>query len=325
MSDNLYEILGVEKTATQDEIKANYRKLAKEHHPDIGGDEEKFKSISHAYNVLSDEEKRRNYDNGGGQRMGGNPFADVVNHFRANFHRQQARGRDIRSDIVLSLEEIYRGVKKSIAYSHFVSCVGCAGTGGETQSCDQCGGQGVRVQVIETPMGRMMNQQICGKCQGSGSFISNPCSTCKGAGGVIRQDVVNIDIPEGISDGHSFVVNGGGDYIRNGTPGDFYIVIRENNSKELYREGNDLIKKITLGYVDFIIGNDYILQTFDGQIKIEIPQLSKVGDKLRIKSKGFKKNGLIGDMIVILELELPKMISEEEKELLTKIKNLNNG
>ncbi len=321
MSNNLYEILGVEKTASQEEIKKSYRNLSKIHHPDAGGNEETFKEINNAYSILSDEEKRRNYDTGG--RQGArftNPFADMVNHFRANAHRQQSKGRTIQSTITLSLEEIYRGVKKTISFTHKVQCGDCSGSGGDSQMCDECGGQGIKVHIFETNQGRIMNQQICHKCNGSGNFISNPCNTCHGSGGVLKQDVINLDIPEGVEHGHTFVVNGGGDYLRNGIAGDFHIVILENTSPDLYREGNDLLKKINVGYVDFIIGNDYILETFDGKIKINIPPLSKNGDKLRVKSKGFNRNGVVGDMIVILNLILPTEIDDEEKELLIKIR-----
>lgn len=324
--EDLYQILGVEKTSSQEEIKKAYRLKAKEHHPDKGGDEEFFKKISHANDVLSNEEKRTQYDNGtlGRHQHGHNPFADIVNQYRNQQRHNNSlrKGRDIRLDIHLSLEEIYTGIKKKIHFSHLVKCNDCGGTGGKEGVCDQCNGEGMRVQIFNTPAGQMMNQQTCGKCRGLGTIITEPCGACKTVGGNVKQDTISLDIPEGVDDGHTFLVNDGGDYTRNGLNGDLYVVVNEINNDIKYREGNDLINKIKLGYVDFIIGNDYILQTFNGKIKIEIPPLSQVGDKLRIKSKGFKKNGLIGDLIVILELELPKSILPEEKELLTKIKNL---
>ena len=316
--EDYYKILGVERNASQDDIKKAYRNLAKTHHPDVGGNEEEFKKISAAYEVLSDEQKRTNYDNGGsggfdpfmGGGFGFNPFAN-----------QQVKGRDIKIDLTLTLEEIYRGVNKKIKFNHSVNCESCSGTGGKDGMCDSCNGQGMLTQVIQTPMGKMMNQRMCNKCRGTGRIIIDPCRICNGFGGVIKNETINIDVPQGINGGHAFVVRGGGDFIKNGLPGDLFIVINELNTPTLYRQGNDIYKKINLSYVDFILGNDYILETFDGKIKINIPELSSIGDNLRIKGKGFKNKEVIGDMILLLDLTLPKQITEEEKELLLQIKN----
>ena len=325
--EDYYKILGVEKTATADEIKKAYRNLAKTHHPDVGGNEEEFKKISVAYETLSNEEKRKRYDSGGDNPMGFDPFdmASRMGGFGFNpFGRQQQRqkGRDIRLDLTLTLEEIYRGVNKKIRFNHSVGCESCGGSGGKDTSCDACNGQGVISQTVQTPMGRMMNQRICGKCRGGGRIIVDPCKTCNGVGTTLKSEMVDVNIPEGIENGHMFAVRGGGDFVNGGEPGDLYIVINELNRPDLYRQGNDIVKKINLSYIDFILGNEYILETFDGKIKINIPELSSVGDNLRIKGKGFKRNGSTGDMIVSLNLTLPKQIGEKEKELLTEIKNI---
>jgi molecular chaperone DnaJ len=333
---DLYEILGVNKNASEDEIKKAYKKLAIQYHPDKNPGnkeaEEKMKEINSAYNTLSDPESRRKYDMGGDQ-MGGfgfDPF-DIASRMRdfgfgfGGRQRHQQKGRDIKINLNLSLEEIYRGTNKKLKFNHSVGCNTCSGTGGKESTCTACNGQGMATQVIETQMGRMVTQHICGKCNGSGKIIIEPCKTCNGVGATISTDTVDLKIPEGVDNGHTFLVKGGGDFIKNGITGDLYVVINELNNPTMQRQGNDLLKKINLSYVDFIIGNDYILDTFDGKIKINVPELSNVGDNLRIKGKGFKKNGIVGDLIVILELVLPKKISEKEKELLTEIKNLKNN
>lgn len=327
--EDYYKILGVEKDATAEQIKKAYRNLAKTHHPDAGGNEEEFKKISVAYETLSDEEKRRRYDSGGQNPMGGfDPFdiASRMGGFGFNpFGRQQHRqkGADIRIDLNLSLEEIYKGVNKKIRFNHYVGCQSCNGRGGKEATCDGCNGQGVISQVVQTPMGRMMNQRICGKCGGSGQMIVEPCGTCNGSASTIKTEMIDISVPQGIDNGHMFAVKGGGNFTKGGESGDLYVVINEMSTPNMYRQGNDLVKKIDLSYIDFILGNEYILETFDGKIKINIPELSNIGDNLRIKGKGFKKNESVGDMIISLNLVLPKQISEKEKQLLTEIKNNN--
>ena len=335
---DLYEILGVNKEASDDDIKKAYKKLAVKYHPDKNpGDkeaEEKMKEINNAYTVLSDSENRRKYDMGGFDMGGGgfDPFADMMSKMRDFGFRGfggtqnggfQQKGRDIKLDLGITLEEIYRGVTKKIRFNHSVGCKTCSGSGGKENTCDACNGQGVMTQVVQTPIGRMMNQRICGKCNGGGKIIVDPCKTCNGSGTVVGTDMVDIVVPEGCEHGHTFIIKGGGDYIKNGVSGDLFVVINEIPHQTIQRQGNDIIRKITLSYVDFILGREYVLDTFDGKIKIDIPELSEVKDNLRIKGKGFKRNGLVGDMIVILELKLPKQINEKEKELLTEIKNLN--
>lgn len=333
---DLYEILGVSRDASQEDIKKAYKKLALQYHPDRNPDnkesEEKMKEVNEAYSILSDEEKKRKYDSGGynmgnGSDFGFDPF-DIASRMRGfgfgGRQRGQQRGRDIRINLNLNLEEIYRGVDKKMKFNHSTMCNDCSGSGGKENTCDACNGQGMMSQVIETHFGKMVNQRMCGKCNGSGRTIVDPCKKCNGIGSVVSTETIDIKIPQGVENGHTFLVRGGGDFIKNGVPGDLYVVINEIPHPKMQRQGNDLIQKITLSYVDFILGSEYILETFDGRIKINIPELSQLQDNLRIKNKGFKRNGGVGDMIVILELILPKTIDPKEKELLREIKNFKN-
>jgi molecular chaperone DnaJ len=238
-----YNILGVEKNATQDEIRKAFRKKAQEHHPDRGGDENKFKEVSEAYEILSDENKRSSYDQFG---KGGNPFNggrhqshgfnmdDIFEQFgsffggRSNRQNRRKKGNDLRLQIKVTLEEIFNGTTKKVKYTRQKPCEPCNGKGGsDTKSCLACSGTGYRTITEHTPFGVVSQSVGCNNCKGTGQVISNPCKSCKGNGTSAFEEVVEITVPKGVSEGMVLNMGGYGNHISNGEPGDLHIFIEE--------------------------------------------------------------------------------------------------
>jgi len=327
---NYYDILGVPKDASADDIKKAYRKLAIEFHPDKNPDntnaEEKMKEINEAYATLSNADKKSVYDNGGRQHFTGHghmDMDDILRDFAFGGRRRQVKGGNIKVDVKLTFEEIYKGINKTIKYDRSVKCDPCGGIGGKTNKCNSCDGRGVKDVVFEVQgFGRMVQQITCQKCGGEGTMIIDACIKCNGKGYNIITESIDITIPEGIENGFTFVSAGGGHYAKNGINGDLFIVISEISQNDMVRHGNDIIRNIKINYYDLILGVEHIITTFDGKLKISIPQGSKHGDRLVVKGKGFKRNNVNGDIILVLEILTPNKISDEEKEILIKLKNL---
>ena len=334
VKEDLYNILGVNRDASPDEIKKAYRSLSKVHHPDKGGDEEMFKKISHAYDILSDSNKKANYDQfGDSNGQQGNPFGggfnanDIFSQFfggnqQQNNFRQQ-KGSDLRVNISLTLEEIYSGVKKTFTYKRNCQCDECKGVGGtEQQTCDQCNGHGVVNNIQRTPFGTFQSTSTCSKCQGSGKIVKNTCKKCSGSGINQKDETIEIDIPKGISDSEMMSMRGKGQYIKNGVHGDLIIIITEKPHDKFKRNGIDLIQKIKLPYEDLVLGNTIDIDTIDKKIRITIKPGSQIGEILRVSGKGLIRDGRIGDMLIELSLDIPTNPSEEYINKINDLKNI---
>lgn len=324
-----YDVLGVKKNASEQEIKKAYRNLAKKYHPDKNPNdkeaEEKFKEVNDAYETLSDVDKKAHYDrfghqnpNMGGRRGGFNPFS--------SFRKQERVGDDMNLLIKLSLEEIYTGVKKTYEYKRNGLCDSCNGKGGtNATSCPTCDGEGYLMQIFNTPMGQITNMIQCNACNTTGLIYETPCNTCNATGLVEKKEVVEIDIPHGVMDNMTFVMGDKGQGVKGGRYGDLHIKIMELPHKVYTRtSNNDLKMELKLSYSQLVLGDKIELETIDGsKVRFDIPEYSSVGSNLRLSNKGLKAFGQDnrGDLTVTLGIDIPKNIDEETRELIEKLKN----
>jgi molecular chaperone DnaJ len=332
MSKDYYNILGVTKESTDKEIKKAYRTLSKKYHPDLNPDNEeaesKFKDIAESYTVLSNKEKKNNYDTFGdpnGQPQ--NPFGDagmddIFSQFFgggnpfAGGGRRRVKGSDIRVNIHMSLEEMYSGVHKKIKYRRNKKCGTCNGTGGDSNKCGGCNGQGMVNQVQQTPMGRFQTTVSCPKCDGSGQVITKPCGGCTANGVMLSEEQLSFDIPKGIMDGESLRVSGKGNSIKNGVDGELFINIIEKSHDKFVRKGLDIHQRVNLPYKNLVLGSPIEVDTIDGKIRMNVKEGTQVGTMLRIPQKGFIRDNQKGDMIVEVWLDIPKEISDKEKDII---------
>lgn len=351
-----YEILGVSKSASADEIKKSYRKVAMQYHPDRNpGDkaaEEKFKEAAEAYEILSDPDKRAQYDRfghagvgGAGARGGGMNMDDIFSQFGDIFGddlfgsffgggqrgggRQRSRGTrgsNLRIKLKLNYEEIAKGVSKNIKVKKYVSCNTCSGSGAKdknsTQSCSTCGGNGQVRRVQNTFLGQMQTVATCPDCNGEGSTITSKCGACKGDGRAYGEETVNIDIPAGVQEGMQLNVSGKGNAgERGGSNGDLIILIEEEPHKELHREGLNVAYELHLSFTDAVFGTQAEVPTIDGRAKIKIPAGTQSGKIFRLKGKGFPSVNSYekGDQLVQVSVWTPQQLSAEEKAILEKL------
>tara|TARA_B100000963_G_scaffold71590_2_gene59790 strand:- start:1113 stop:2135 length:1023 start_codon:yes stop_codon:yes gene_type:complete len=339
MGKDYYSTLGVDKNVDDKTLKKAYRKLSKKYHPDVNKDnpqaEEKFKEIAEAYDVLSDPQKKQNYDNfGSADGRGGNPFGDgfdVNDIFESFFggnnnqnpfgrRSRQQKGGDIRVKVKLTLEEVFSGVHKKIKYRRNKSCGECNGSGGDSSRCVTCAGRGVVVGVQNTPFGRIKTNVSCPKCNGNGEIITKSCKSCGTQGVKLNEELVEFDIPKGIMEGEQLIIRGKGNSVKKGINGDLIINIVEVPHELFNRKNIDIHQRIYLTYKELILGTPKEIKTIDGLIRITIKEGTDVGHVLRVPGKGIKRNNQQGDMMVEVWLEIPKELSEEEK---VKIEELN--
>ena len=352
-----YQILGVEKNASQDEIKSAYRKLAKKYHPDLNKDNpeaaDKFKEVNEAYEVLGDEKKRQNYDqfgtadgsgadfsdffkNGGfnfSSSSGGGGFLDIFSDLFGAFGGGSARGGntmergdDINVQINLTFEEACFGVKKDIKISKYEKCSDCKGTGArggtEYSVCPECGGTGRVTYQQNTMFGRTITQGICKKCNGTGKIIKEKCTTCSGKGYQKVNKVVSVNIPAGIDNGQIITMRGEGNApVREGIAGDLHIVVNVLAHKLFVRKGYDLYFDLYLPFARLILGGKVDVPTLEGKYTIDIKECTQSGTIYRIKNKGVKvlKSTGYGDLIVTVKGEAPKNLDKRTKDLLKQI------
>ncbi len=350
MAKDFYDILGVSKDASKADIKKAFRKLSKEHHPDKGGDEAKFKEISEAYEILSDDQKRAQYDQfgsagpgfggaGAGGFSGGGfstaDFGDFEDIFSSFFgggggarrggagHRPQyTRGADLEVRVELKFEEAMKGIKKTFASRNLETCEECKGEGGfDQKTCSQCGGSGSVSQQFQTPFGQVAQQTACPGCKGRGKSFERTCSKCQGEGRVQQKKDVTIDIPAGVSDGETLRLSGQGEAGRHGGGhGDLYVHIFVEPSDEFHRRGDDILSTLDISVFDAILGGTFEIKTFWGKVDLKVPENTRDGQILRIKGKGVHRSGHKGDHLVKVEYEMPRKVSGKLKELLEEAK-----
>ncbi len=352
-----YEILGVPRNATTEEIKKAYRKLAMEYHPDRNPGnkeaEEKFKEITEAYQILSDPEKRRKYDMYGHSGISESDyihftdvrdifevFKDIFDSFGGGFFddffetRTQTRrvqkgipGSDRKLKLRLTLEEIATGVKKKLKIKHFKTCEACNGTGARSRSgyavCSVCNGTGEVKQVRRGFFGQMVTITTCPNCGGEGRVIKEPCNVCGGEGRVYGESVVEVEIPAGVREGNYLTVRGYGDAgIRGGTPGDLIVVIEEEPHQLFVRKGNDIYYTLLVSFPEAVLGSEVEVPYINGStIKLKIEPGTSPGKEIRFKGKGLPsvdKNSR-GDFIVKVDIWVPSKVTDVEKELLQKL------
>lgn len=359
-----YEVLGVDKTASEDEIKKAYRKIAIKYHPDRNPGnkeaEDKFKEAAEAYDVLHDPQKRQQYDqfgfNGpagaggfGGFGGAGMNMDDIFSMFgdifggRAGFggfggsgqrRPQQHRGSDLRLKVRLSLNEIANGVSKKFKVRKNITCSHCHGSGAEAgsgkETCPTCRGAGVITHTTQSIFGMMQTQGICPTCGGEGTVIKNKCHECGGTGIQKGEEVVEIRIPAGVAEGMVVNVPGKGNAgQRNGINGDIQVFISEEDNDTFIRDGNDLIYNLLLDFPTAAIGGDVEIPTIEGtKLKVKIESGTQPGKTLRLRGKGLPAvQGYghgKGDLVVNISVYVPKTLSREEKEAIMKFKNSDN-
>lgn len=322
-----YDVLGVQKNSTEQEIKKAFRNLAKKYHPDKNPNdkeaEEKFKELNDAYETLSDNEKRNHYDRFGhgkpnmGSRHGFNPFS--------NIRRQEQVGSDMSLLVKLTLEEIYTGVQKNFKYKRNDLCETCYGKGGSNAvTCTTCDGEGYLLQVFNTPMGQITNMVQCGTCNTSGLIYETPCGVCNSTGLVEKEELVEVDIPHGVIDNMTFIMKGKGHGVKGGKCGDLHIKIMELPHKVFSRTSTgDLKMDLKLSFPQLVLGDKIELEMIDGsKIRFDVPEYSDVGNNLRISNKGLKIFGQDdrGDLTITLGIVIPKSVDDETREIINKMK-----
>lgn len=348
-----YEVLGVQKGASEDEIKKAFKKQARKYHPDLHPNdkecEEKFKELNKAYEVLSDSEKRQRYDQfghagvdpnyGGGGFSGGgfsgfgggDIFEDLFGGIFGGGGRSSARananaprrGQDITSNVNISFMEACEGKKQEVKLNRMEKCTECGGTGAAAgsspQTCPDCNGMGTVKVTQRTPFGMISSSKTCSRCGGKGTVISNPCKKCGGTARVRVSKTISVDIPAGIDDGQILRIAGQGDGGLNGGPsGDLNVVVSVRPHPLFERNGSDVHCEIPITYTQAVLGDEITVPTIDGNVKYTISEGTQTGTVFRLKGKGIKRlrRNDRGDQYVKVNIEVPKNLSKKQKELL---------
>lgn len=358
-----YEVLGVSKTATDDELKKAYRKMAKQYHPDANLSnkaeaEVKFKEVNEAYETLSDSQKRKMYDQfghdgpagfGGGNPAGGyysyssgfdgfdgfGDFGDLGDIFSSFFGGGRSskkangpiKGPDLRYSMDITFEEAFLGVEKEISITREETCGTCSGSGAKPgtheETCRVCGGKGQVTQVVNTFMGSIQTSKTCTNCGGTGKVIKEPCETCKGKGSIRKQTKIKVKIPAGIDNDQTIVLRDEGEPGKRGGPkGDLYIVIKIKKHSIFTRQGNNVICTIPITYTQATLGADLEIPMVNGsKEKFRISEGTQPGTKFAIHGKGFKilNSNSQGDFIFTVQVEVPKKLSKEQREILSQL------
>ena len=356
-----YEVLGVSKTATQDELKKAYRKLARKYHPDLNKDNEeaaeKFKECNEAYSVLSDDQKRAQYDQfghaafenggkgggggfggaGGFGGFGGSGMEDIFDMFfggqggRGGSRTKTGpqRGADLRFDLEITFEEAAFGLEKEINLYRDETCDHCHGEGAEpgskVESCPECNGTGYVRFTQNTMFGQMVNERPCSRCKGEGKIISEPCKECRGKGTVKRNKKLKVKIPAGVDNGSRLRVSGEGEAGAKGGPnGDLYVYLYVKPHKFFERDGTTVLCEVPINIVQATLGADIKVPTLDGQVTMKVPEGTQPGKVLRLKGKGIPslRGGSRGDQLVRIKVVVPTKLSDKQKDALRKFADI---
>lgn len=356
MSKDYYETLGVNKTATKEEIKKAFYKLAHKYHPDKKeGDEAKFKEVNEAYQTLSDDQKRSKYDQfgsqyanmGGGQHQGGfggfegfdfsgfqqggqdfdfGNLNDIFSDFFTGGGRTQARrGRDISTEIAISFQDAVFGISRKILITKTSACLTCHGSGAKegssTITCKKCNGKGQVHEAKRSFLGTISSTKVCDECHGAGEVPKEACEKCKGKGVLRREEEISIVIPAGIRDGEMIRMTGMGEAISRGTAGDLYIKINVAPHPVFKRDGHDLVMNLNLKLSDALLGTKYPIETLDGEIEVTIPEGVSINEVLRVRGKGVPvSKSKRGDLLIKLNIKLPNKLSKKSREIIEELK-----
>lgn len=355
-----YEILGLKKDASDDEIKKAFRKIAIQHHPDRGGDEAKFKEANEAYEVLKDPAKRQRYDQFGhagvgGAAGGGNPYGGFGNgqemHFdfgdlglgdifgsffggnesRGSSSRREARGNDVETGIELTFEEAVFGIEHELKLNLKDKCSHCKGTtaepGYELKTCDTCKGSGQVVQAMKTIFGNIQQAAPCPTCKATGKIPEKVCSVCKGSGTEKKIQKISLKIPAGIDDGATIRLREHGEAIANGIKGDLYVQVRVKPHKHFTREGNLILSEEHVDMVEAALGTEIEVETVDGPVRLKIPAGTQSGTDFKLNGHGVPrmKSESRGAHIVTLVVDTPTKLSKQQTEILEEFRNAKGG
>lgn len=357
MAKNYYEVLGIDKKATKDDIKKAFRKLAQKHHPDKGGDEARFKEITEAYSVLTDEKKRREYDSygqtfAGGAGPAGGGFGgfdpsqfnggfgggvefdlnDLFQGFGDIFGGQgggrgrMKRGRDISVDIEISFKESILGVKRSVLISKIDKCDICAGSGAkpgtEMETCSTCNGAGRIHETRDSVLGAFSSVRACPTCEGSGKVPKEKCTNCQGHGVLKKQVEINIDIPRGIDGGEMIRMPGLGEAVKGGVAGDLYVKVHVKPHSIYRKDGANIIMDMPVKLTDALLGTTVSITTIDDKVlEVKVPVMTKPEEVLRIKGRGVHYDNVTGDLLIRVTASLPKKLSTKAKKAIEDLKS----
>lgn len=344
-----YEVLGVKKDASADEIKKAFRRKAIEHHPDRGGDEAKFKEINEAYEILKDSDKRKRYDQFGHAGVGGNGFegfngfghggsgqtfdfgdmgfGDIFGSFfgggqGGQSRQRQARGRDVESRVDISFEQAVFGTEVELNLNIEDNCPHCGGTtvepGAELKTCPECGGSGQITNVVRTIFGNIQQAVVCPKCHGKGKIPEKVCTVCHGKGTQAKTQRIELKIPAGIDDGATIRLREHGEAVANGPKGDLYVNIRVKPHKKFTREGDLILSEEHISMVEAALGAEIDVETVDGMVRMKVPAGTQSGSDFKLSGHGVPhlKSSSRGAHIVTIVVETPTKLTKQQKELL---------
>jgi molecular chaperone DnaJ len=359
-NNDYYQVLGIDKKASKDEIKSAFRKLAHKFHPDKNnGDEKKFKEVNEAYQVLSDDKKRAEYDTygrvfgggagpdmggagggfgfdfgdlfRGGGGMGGNP--DLEDLFQGFFSgggggnaRRSRRGRDISIDLQITFADAVFGTSRKVLISKVGACDTCKGTGAEKGTaqvkCEQCGGKGKLTESRRSILGTFTTERECDKCLGVGEIPKEACTECYGKGVLKKSEEMDIKIPAGMDDGEMIRLNGQGEAVTKGAAGDLYVKVHVEKHPVFRRDGADITMDLNIKLTDALLGASYDIATLDGNIKLKVPQGVTYGEILRVKGRGVPIDKYRrGDLLIRIIIKIPTKLSKKTSDIVEKLKD----